>query len=150
MKTTETPGPIASFIRFVVCGGGVTVLSSIVLVQLEARMSLLLANALITVVGTLLANELHSRISFGSDRRGWRMHLESTATAFAAWLVTSVAMLTLHHLSAHPAVLLEQAVYLTASGVAGLGRFLTLRLVVFAKKSSPLEPPVREEVVLAA
>ncbi|WP_460368233.1 GtrA family protein [Actinocorallia lasiicapitis] len=150
MTTSQTPGPIASFLRFVLCGGGVTLLSSLLLVALEARLSLLLANALVTVAGTLAANELHSRVSFASDRRGWRMHLESSATAVAAWLVTSVAMLVLHKLAAHPAVLLEQAVYITASGVAGLARFLTLRLVVFAKKGAETASPAREEIVLAA
>lgn len=148
MMTTKTPGALASFIRFVMCGGGVTVMSGFVLVMLEAQMSLLLANAVVTILGTLLANELHSRISFGSDRRGWRMHLESTATAFGAWLVTSAAMLTLHRVSANPAVLAEQAVYISASGVAGLARFLTLRLVVFAKK--PESVSNHGEIVLAA
>ncbi|MEO3783264.1 GtrA family protein [Actinocorallia sp. B10E7] len=143
----RTPGPVSSFIRFVVCGGGVTLLSSWALVLLDAAMSLVLANALVTAAGTLLVNELHGRVSFKSDRRGWRMHGESTLTALGAYLVTTGAMLTLHHLVVHPSALLDQSVYILASGVAGTCRFLVLRLVVFGRHG---RRGGRESVVLAA
>lgn len=145
-RVEQAPGPISSFVRFVVCGGGVTLLSSGVLVLLSPSMNLVVANALVTVLGTLLATELHGRVSFKSERRGWRMHGESALTALAAYLVTTVAMLTLHQIVAHPDVLLDQGVYLVASGVAGTGRFLTLRLIVFARRA---RPDVRD-VALAA
>lgn len=135
---------IASFIRFVIAGGGVTLLSSAVLVLLSARMDLMVANAIVTVAGTLLATELHGRISFRSEKRGWRVHAQSALTAAGAYLVTTVAMLMLRNSVEDTAVLIDQAVYLTASGAAGLGRFLLLRMVVFAER------PVRTEIVLAA
>ncbi|GAA0967878.1 GtrA family protein [Actinocorallia libanotica] len=141
------PGPVASFIRYVVCGGGVTLLSSWALMLLDASMSLVVANALVTVLGTLLVNELHGRVSFKSERRGWRMHGESALTALGAYLVTTGAMLVLHHFSAHPTAVLEQGVYLAASGVAGTCRFLVLRLVVFGRRP---RRGGRNTVVLAA
>ncbi|WP_106398316.1 GtrA family protein [Actinocorallia populi] len=145
----RTPGPVSSFIRFVLCGGGVTLLSSWALILLDATMSLVLANALVTALGTLLVNELHGRVSFKSDRRGWRMHGESALTALGAYLVTTGAMLALHHLDTDPAALLEQGVYLVASGVAGTCRFLVLRLVVFGRTDRGRRDG-RNTVVLAA
>lgn len=150
MSPRTSNGPIASFIRFVLTGGSVTLLSSAVLVLLSARLDLLIANAIVTIGGTLLANEMHSRFSFRSDRRGVRMHAESALTAVAAYLVTTLAMLTLHRVVANPAVLLDQAVYLAASGVAGLGRFAVLRMVVFAHGRTPAQPGDREEEVALA
>lgn len=147
---SDTPGPISSFVRFVACGGGVTLLSSWALVLLDATMSLLVANALVTVLGTLLVNELHGRVSFKSERRGWRMHGESTLTALGAYLVTTGAMLLLHRFVAHPSSLLDQGVYIAASGVAGTCRFLVLRLVVFGRRERGILPGDRDAVVLAA
>ena len=70
-----TPGPLASFARFVLCGGGVGLLSSGAVVLLAATMSWALANALITVASTILCTELHARFTFGAGKRaGWSQH----------------------------------------------------------------------------
>ncbi|MFJ3668046.1 hypothetical protein ACIPSE_16510 [Streptomyces sp. NPDC090106] len=126
-------GPVASFVRFVVCGGGIGILSSAAVPLLAGLMPWVAANAVITVVSTLLCTELHALFTFGTGRRaGLRRHLQSTGSAAAAYLVTCSAMLLLHTVAAAPGPLCEQAVYLAASGLAGLGRFLVLRLFVFA------------------
>ncbi|WP_217208777.1 GtrA family protein [Streptomyces sp. AC550_RSS872] len=134
------PGPLSSFARFVVCGGGVGLLSSAAVPLLAAAMPWALANALVTVVSTLLCTELHALFTFGTGRRpGLRQHLQSSGSAGAAYLATTAAMLVLHAVQPSPTLLWEQAVYLTASGLAGIGRFLVLRLFVFAgrKKQAP-------------
>ncbi|WP_416970431.1 GtrA family protein [Streptomyces sp. 4F14] len=124
---------LASFLRFVVLGGGVGVLSSFAVPQLTVVVPWAVANAVVTVVSTLLCTELHARLTFRQGRgAGWREHWQSAGSAGAAYLATSAAMFVLH--LTHPAsgALTEQAVYLGASGLAGLGRFVVLRIYVFA------------------
>lgn len=90
------------------------------------------ANALITVASTALGTELHARFAFGTARAGWRGHRQSAGSAAAAFAVTSAAMLVLHLMQDAAGALYEQVAYLGAAGLAGIGRFLVLRLFVFA------------------
>ncbi|WTK75190.1 hypothetical protein OG407_46490 [Streptomyces sp. NBC_01515] len=132
-RTPAAPGPLASFARFVALGGGVGLLSSGAVALLAERLPWALANALITIVSTLLCTELHARFTFGSGRHaGWRRHGQSAGSAAAAYGVTCAAMFVLHLVQSSPGMLTEQIVYLSASGLAGLARFLLLRLYVFA------------------
>jgi putative flippase GtrA len=134
------PGPFGSFVRFVVCGGGVGILSSAAVPLVAALMPWALANALITVASTLLCTELHALFTFGTGRRaGWRRHLQSAGSATAAYVVTCAAVFTLHAVVASPGMLWEQTVYLSAAGLAGVGRFLVLRLFVFAGRRDGVE-----------
>ncbi|MDQ1027177.1 putative flippase GtrA [Streptomyces umbrinus] len=127
------PGPFASFVRFVVCGGGIGVLSSGAVALLAGAMPWAVANAVITVASTVLCTELHALFTFGTGKRaGWRQHWQSAGSATAAYAVTSLAMLILHFVQSSPGMLTEQVVYLSASGLAGTARFLVLRLFVFA------------------
>ncbi|MEU6354959.1 GtrA family protein [Streptomyces sp. NPDC047072] len=127
--------------RFVVCGGGIGVLSSLAVPLVATTMPWALANALITVASTLLCTELHALFTFGTGRRpGWREHFQSSGSAVAAYLVTTAAMFLLHAVQATPSMLTEQVVYLSASGLAGIGRFLVLRLFVFAGNRGPRRP----------
>ncbi|MFG2378737.1 GtrA family protein [Streptomyces sp. NPDC048504] len=131
------PGPFASFVRFVVCGGGVGVLSSFAVPLLAALMPWAAANALITVASTVLCTELHALFTFGTGRRpGRREHWQSAGSATAAYAATSAAILVLHTVQPSPGMLTEQIVYLSASGLAGIGRFLVLRLFVFADRGT--------------
>jgi putative flippase GtrA len=120
-------------LRFVACGGGVGVLSSGAVALLAAVLPWAVANAVVTVVSTVLATELHARFTFGAGRgAGRREHLQSAGSAAAAYGVTCAAMAVLHLVHTAPGVLVEQAVYLGASALAGVGRFVVLRVVVFA------------------
>ncbi|MER5796839.1 hypothetical protein ABT094_00950 [Streptomyces mirabilis] len=127
------PGPTTAFARFVLCGGGVGVVSSAAVSLCAALMSWMVANALMTAASTVLCTELHARFAFGSGRRaGWRRHWQSAGSAAAAYAVTCAAMAVLHMVRPSPGIFSEQAVYLSAAGLAGTGRFLVLRLFVFA------------------
>ncbi|MDQ0909385.1 putative flippase GtrA [Streptomyces canus] len=142
LSSPAGPGPLASFVRFVVCGGGIGVLSSFAVPLVAMTMPWAVANAVITVVSTLLCTELHALFTFGTGRRpGWRRHLQSSGSAAAAYAVTCAAMFLLHVIQSAPGMLTEQAVYLTASGLAGIGRFLVLRLFVFAGGRKTPRPP---------
>lgn len=138
------PGPLSSFARFVLTGGGVGLLSSGAVALLADSMPWAVANAIITIASTLLCTELHARFTFGAAHRpGRREHGQSAGSAAAAYAVTSAAMLALHAVQSSPGALTEQLVYLSASGLAGIGRFLVLRLCVFAADRSrkPLTTP---------
>ncbi len=100
-----------------------------------------LANAVVTVVSTLLATELHACFTFGAGGRAtWRRHAQSAGAAYA---VTCVAMVVLQLLVAAPGAVLEQVVHLSAAALAGVGRFVVLRLVVFARNRSQATATVR-------
>ncbi|MEU4264332.1 GtrA family protein [Streptomyces argenteolus] len=144
---------IGAFVRFVVCGGGVGLASGGVLVLLSERIPLVVANALITVVSTVIATELHSRISFRSDHRGWRIHLRSGLTVAVSYAFTTGALLVLHAVEDSPSMMVEQTVYLSASAVAGVGRFALLRFAVFTTPAVPAEGGAtlgRSSVAIAA
>ena len=67
------------------------------------------------------------------SRRPWRICASRAGSAAAAYVVTSVAMLVLQQLVAAPGAVLEQVVYLSASALAGVARFVVLRVIVFAR-----------------
>lgn len=156
MQTVDTPAAPASavtsplgrsvfgsFARFVLFGGGVGLASSLAVPLVATLMPWAAANALITVASTLLCTELYARFAFGAGRRAqWRQHMQSAGSATAAYLVTSAAVLVLHVVQPSAGIRWEQAVYLGASGLAGIGRFLVLRLYVFARgRTSGTEAP---------
>ncbi|MFD4247635.1 hypothetical protein ACFWP3_39540 [Streptomyces sp. NPDC058525] len=137
-RRLAAPAAFTAFARFVLCGGGVGLASSFAVAALASRIPWILANAVITVVSTLLATELHARFTFGAGRFAtWRQHAQSAGSAAAAYAVTCGAVLVLRHLVAEPGAVLEQAVYLSAAALAGVARFALLRLVVFARDRSP-------------
>ncbi|WP_405573389.1 hypothetical protein OG418_48860 [Streptomyces phaeochromogenes] len=136
-RQQAAPGTFTAFARFVLCGGGLGVASSFAVAALACWIPWALANALITVVSTIIATELHARFTFGEGgRANLRQHVQSAGSAAAAYAVTCVAMLVLQQLVAAPGVMLEQVVYLSASALAGVARFAVLRLVVFARNRS--------------
>ncbi|MFD6173781.1 GtrA domain-containing protein [Streptomyces coeruleorubidus] len=138
------PAALTAFTRFVLCGGGVGISSSFAVAALASWIPWVLANALITVVSTLLATELHARFTFGAGGRAtWRQHAQSAGSAAAAYAVTCVAMFVLQQMVAAPGAVLEQIVYLSASALAGVARFTVLRLVVFTRNRAQAAPTVR-------
>ncbi|QES40563.1 hypothetical protein DEJ49_05765 [Streptomyces venezuelae] len=136
------PGALHAFARFVLCGGGVGLASSFAVAGLAHSVPWAMANALVTVVSTLLATELHARFTFGAGGRAtWRQHVQSAGSAAAAYVVTCGAMLVLHQVVAAPGAVLEQVVYLSASALAGVARFAVLRAIVFARTRRPRPAP---------
>ncbi|MCX4515044.1 hypothetical protein OHA27_32870 [Streptomyces sp. NBC_01619] len=143
-QLVAAPGAFTAFTRFVLCGGGVGLAAGFAVAALASWIPWVFANALVAVVSTPLATELHARFTFGAGGRAtWRQHVQSAGSAAAAYAVTCVAMLVLQQLVAAPGVLLEQVVYLSASALAGVARFAVLRLVVFARNRSRAAATVR-------
>lgn len=125
-----------AFVRYVLFGGGAGVLSGIAVAALADHLPWALANALVAVVSTALTTELHARFTFGPGtgaRATGRQHAQAAASATAAYAATCAAMLLLHLAVDSPGTLVEQAVYLGASALAGLARFAVLRVLVFTR-----------------
>lgn len=156
MKTTtphtspEAPRPLVAFARFVACGGGLGLASAATLVLLDGHAPFALANAGVTIASTLVATELHCRFTFGAGRPGRADHMRSALTVLVCCLFTTTAMLVLHALTPEAGVALEQFVYLSASGLAGIGRFAVLRLMLVARRPSRGRTLAREAVAVAA
>ncbi|MEU7867389.1 GtrA family protein [Dactylosporangium sp. NPDC049140] len=132
------PATRSPFAKFVLIGGGVGLASSAAVPLTATLMPWVTANALITVVSTLLGTELHARFTFGARRRAqWHQHLQSAGSAAAAYMITSAVILVLHAVQPSVGMCWEQAAYLSASGLAGAGRFLMLRLYVFRAQRHP-------------
>ncbi|MFE2544460.1 hypothetical protein [Actinacidiphila glaucinigra] len=123
----------AAFVRFAGLGSGVTLAASAALVLLSQWIPWMAANVLTTVASSVAATELHARVSFGHGRPGLAGHLKSAATVAAGWLVTSAAVGALAVLRPGAGVVLQQTVYLSATALVGIGRYLVLRLTVFAE-----------------
>jgi putative flippase GtrA len=142
----------AAFGRFAGLGGGVTLVASGALVVLARWIPWMAANALTTVVSTVVATELHARVSFGHGRPGLVGHLKSAATMILGWLVTSAAVGALDALCPGAGLVVQQAVYLSATALVGIGRYLVLRLAVFAERAPGLrtDDDVRLRVVYDA
>ncbi len=89
------------------------------------------------------------RFTFAKGRSaGWREHWQSAGSATAAYLATSIAAYLLHMAQPSPGMLTEQFVYLSASGLAGAGRFVILRLYVFAgRRGQTTRPPKQQGTV---
>ncbi|MET9662356.1 GtrA family protein [Streptomyces sp. NPDC006510] len=134
-QTRDLRPLVAAFVRFVVCGGGVGLASSGAVVVLSGRIPMVIANALVTVVSTVVATELHRRISFRSERKGWAVHLRSGVTVAVSYAFTTGALLCLFAVRSDPSPLVAQTVYLSASALAGVGRFALLRVVVFGDRN---------------
>lgn len=150
VATLAGPGPVTSFIRFVIFGGGLGVLCSFAVPLLAMTMPWAASNAIITVASTLLCTELHARFTFAKGRSaGWREHWQSAGSASAVYLATSLAVWVLHLLQPSPGMLTAQIVYLSASGLAGIGRFLILRLWVFTGRARTTRPLMQQGTVAA-
>ncbi|CAM5444148.1 MULTISPECIES: hypothetical protein [Streptomyces] len=125
----------ASFVRFSGLGSAVTLAASAALALLSQWIPWMAANALTTIASTVAATELHARVSFGHGRPGLAGHVKSAATIAVGWLVTSAALGALAALRPGAGLVLQQTVYLSATALVGTGRYLVLRLSVFAEQA---------------
>lgn len=79
-----------------------------------------------------------------------REHWQSAGSATAAYVVTCAAMFGLHLVQPSPGLLTEQMVFLGASGLAGICRFVVLRSYVFATRRDAGTAPARARAKSAA
>ena len=141
MAVTSGTGPAAAFIRFVVCGGGVTLLGSGALLLVGDR-----APSPSPMPSSPSPPPCSPPSCTGGSPSAAAGPAGATTararlTVLLSYLFTTGALLAFD--AVHPAggALLRQGVYLAASGAAGVARFLLLRrLFTPAAPAAPAVP----------
>jgi putative flippase GtrA len=124
---------LAQFARFVLVGGSTTVVYAVLFLSLSrlAGLSYLPAHVAATAVTTVLANEMHRRLTFrAEDRVSWpAAQWEAGGVSVVGLVATSSALEWLDSVTgtAHPAV--QVAVVASVTAVIGALRFIALRWI---------------------
>jgi len=120
----------AQFVRFVMVGGSSTAVYTVVFLGLQ-WLGYLPAHVVATVGSSVLANELHRRLTFrAGERVGFvAAQIEAGGVSLFGLLATSVALRWLDATvgSAHPA--LQITLVAAVTGLIGLIRFVALRWI---------------------
>ncbi|RJQ78480.1 hypothetical protein D5S17_13080 [Pseudonocardiaceae bacterium YIM PH 21723] len=100
---------------------------------LSGDLPVAVANAVVTVVGTWLTNEIHGRWTFQTGPTRLRQHLESGFTVFVGYLVSTGAVLLLQVVQPGASTFTQQVVYFVATSGWGLVRYVALNSHIFRK-----------------
>jgi putative flippase GtrA len=121
---------LGQFARFVMVGGFSSAVYA-VLFWLLHDLGGVPANVIGSALSSMLANELHRRLTFrAGERVGWlTAQWEGGALALAGLVATSLALSWFNAVVADPAVVAELAVIGLVTGTIGTLRFLALRWV---------------------
>jgi putative flippase GtrA len=127
---------IAQFARFVVVGGLSTALYGIVFLSAQG-LGGQLANFIGAVLSTMLANELHRRLTFhAGERVSWfTAQWEGGGLAVIGLVTTSLTLAGLNALFGDVPPLLQFAMVVAVTGAIGAIRFVALRAWVFSTGS---------------
>ncbi len=119
---------LGQFARFVLVGGVTTLVYAALFATLEG-FGYLPAHVAATAVSTVLANELHRRLTFhAGERVHWlTAQLEAGGVTVIGLFLTSTALGVLHALVPDASVLAQVALVVTVTGLVGLMRFVALR-----------------------
>jgi putative flippase GtrA len=128
----------AQFARFVLVGGSSTGVYAMLFLALQG-FGTIVAHLLATVASTILANELHRRLTFhAEDRVGWLVaQIEAGGVSLLGLVATSTALgwLTTSVDSAPPILQISLVVAVTA--FIGLMRFIALRWIFRPQVTEP-------------
>jgi putative flippase GtrA len=120
----------AQFVRFVLVGGSSTAVYAVLFLALE-WLGYLPAHVVATVTSSVLANELHRRLTFRAEERvSWlTAQIEAGGVSLFGLVATSVALRWLDASvgDAHPA--LQISLVTAVTGLIGLIRFIALRWI---------------------
>ncbi|MFD9669063.1 GtrA family protein [Rhodococcus sp. NPDC059968] len=130
---TRGGGVLAQLTRFTLVGTSSNVLYALAFFTLDVYGSFL-ANLVGVVTSTILANELHRRLTFqAADRVRWFVaQWEGGTLALIGLGVSSAALALLHWAFPAAGGIVQVALVIAVSAVAGGIRFLALRGWVFA------------------
>lgn len=127
LRRDDTPG---QFLRFVLVGGSSTALYALLFLGLQG-FGYLSAHVVGTVASSILANDLHRRLTFHADERiGWlTAQIEAGGVSLFGLLATSAALGWLDATvgDAHP--VLQISLVAAVTGLIGLIRFIALRWI---------------------
>lgn len=121
---------VAQFGRFMIVGALASLLYGLVFLPVS-RVGYLPANLAGTVASTLLANELHRRLTFRAEERvSWlSAQVEAGGVAVVGLLATTAALAWVHSSADSVPAGLQIALVLAVTGAVGLVRFAALRWI---------------------
>jgi putative flippase GtrA len=128
---------LGQLIRYAVVGGLSTLLYSVVFITLEPAGDQL-ANLVGAVASTVLANELHRRLTFHAGARvSWvTAQWEGGGLAVIGLIATSLSLAAFHALVGEVSPLVQIALVTAVTGLIGSMRFVALRAWVFSTGSA--------------
>jgi putative flippase GtrA len=119
----------AQFARFVLVGGGSSLVYALLFAVLAAPVGSVAANVVSSAVSSVLANELHRRLTFrAGERIDWlTAQWEGGALAAAGIVATSVALGWLTSVVGPTDVVVQLLLVGAVTGAIGMLRFVALR-----------------------
>jgi putative flippase GtrA len=121
---------LAQFARFVLVGGASTAVYGLLFVTLP-RLEDLPAHVIATIASSILANEMHRRLTFrAEDRVNWlSAQVEAGGVTLLGLLATSVALGRLNSAVDSTHAVLQISVVAVVTAAIGLMRFVALRWI---------------------
>ncbi len=119
---------LAQFTRFVLVGVSTTLVYAGIFAALQA-LGYLPAHVVATAASTLLANEMHRRLTFhAGERVHWlTAQLEGGGVSVMGLLLTSTSLGVLNSAVPEASVAAQVLLVVTVTGLVGLMRFIALR-----------------------
>jgi len=121
---------LAQFTRFLLVGGSTTLVYALLFIPFQGQ-GYLVAHLIATVASTLLANEMHRRLTFhAEDRVGWfTAQWEASTVAALGLVATSATLGWINTTAAEDQVWLQITAVVTVTAIIGLLRFIALRWI---------------------
>ena len=121
---------LAQFLRFVLVGGSSTVVYAVLFTALQG-LGYLPANIAATVVSSVMANEMHRRLTFRADAHVsfWSAQVEAGGVSLFGLVATSLALGWLDVTVGSAHVFLQITLVAAVTGLIGLIRFVALRWI---------------------
>ena len=121
---------LAQFTRFLLVGGSTTLVYALLFIPFQG-LGYLVAHLIATVASTVLANEMHRRLTFhAEDRVGWfTAQWEASTVAALGLVATSATLGWVNTTAAEDQVWLQITAVVTVTAIIGLLRFIALRWI---------------------
>lgn len=121
---------LAQFARFVLVGSSTTLVYALLFIPSQG-FGYLAAHLIATVASTVLANEMHRRLTFhAEDRVGWfTAQWEASTVAALGLVATSATLGWVDTTAAEGHVWLQITAVVTVTALIGLMRFIALRWI---------------------
>jgi putative flippase GtrA len=134
---------VAQFARFVLVGGASTAGYAVLFIALDG-FGYLTANVAATVVSSVLANELHRRLTFRADERVgfWTSQVEAGGVSLFGLIATSIALAWLDSATGSAQVYLQITLVAAVTGAIGMVRFIALRWIFGPALEPSLDSPI--------
>lgn len=130
---------LAQFARFVLVGMGTNLVYAVLFIAAHAR-GALPAHVFATIVSTVVANEMHRRLTFHAGQRvtWFTAQWEAGGITLVGLLATSTALGWLDAAEHAVPALLQIGLVVTVTGLVGLLRFAALRWIF--RSGAPARP----------